>query len=170
MNESHPNPFPAAEEPDSVEVHDVPMQHWGVGHCAVLGGSLQCPNGWGKVQHPMERLSQAGRAEHRITLCFTSVCNWKQDLAKLLLTPESWNLLKSKEILEFNPRKWCFVLLWSPGMYHCDGPSCRRPSGPGDHVKLWRVLSQVHCWSGWVSANPISPTCCGTRFSFLQLY
>lgn len=38
MNELHPNPFPAAEELDSVEVRNVPMQHRGVGHRAVLGG------------------------------------------------------------------------------------------------------------------------------------
>ena len=53
----------------------------------------------------MEQLSPGGIAEPGVTLRFTSVCNRKQDLAKLLLTPESWNLLKSEEILEFNPRK-----------------------------------------------------------------
>jgi len=24
MNESHPNPFPASEEPDSMEAHEIP--------------------------------------------------------------------------------------------------------------------------------------------------
>lgn len=99
MNEFHPKPFPAVEEPDSMEAHNVPVQHWGVGHCAVLRGSVQPPTGWGKVQHPAEQLSPVGIAEYHVTLHFTSVCNWKQDLAELLLTPESCNLLKSKEIV-----------------------------------------------------------------------
>jgi len=152
MNESHPNPFPASEEPDSMEAHEIPTQHWGVGHRTVLGGSLWPPNALGKVQLQRSSSAREGIAEHCITLHFTSVCNWKQDLAKLLLTPESWNLLKSGEILEFNPRKWSFALLQSPGTYRCNGPSCRRPSGPGDHIKLQGVLSQVHYCSGWVSA------------------
>lgn len=170
MNEFHPKPFPAVEAPDSMEVHNVPVQHWGVGHCAVLRGSVQPPTGWGKVQHPAEQLSPGGIAEYHVTLHFTSVCNWKQDLAKLLLTPESCNLLKSKEIVEFNPRKWSCFLLWSPGTNLCDRSSCRRSTGPGNLVRLWGVLSQVHCWGGWVSANPISPACCRTLSSFLQLY
>lgn len=114
------------------------------------------------------RSSAHGRiAEHSFTLCFTHVCNWKQDLAKLLLNPESWNLLKSGEILKFNPRKLSFAVLQSPGTCCWDGSSCSRPSGPGAHVKLRGVLSQMHCWTGRVSAYPIYPACCGTCSSFL---
>lgn len=75
MNESHPNPFPATEESDSMEAHDVPVQLWGVGHRAVLRGSLWFPSGWGKVQHPTEQLSPGATGKHHVTLRFTSVCN-----------------------------------------------------------------------------------------------
>lgn len=77
MNESHPNPFPAAEEPDSMEACNVPTQCWGDGACTVLGGSLQPPKGWGKVRHLREQPSPGGIAEYCVTLHFTSVCNFK---------------------------------------------------------------------------------------------
>lgn len=57
MNELHPNPFPAMEEPDSMEACDIPMQQWGVGHRTVLGDPSSLPMGGG--MYSIQRSSSA---------------------------------------------------------------------------------------------------------------
>lgn len=53
-----------------MEAHDVPVQRWGVGRWALLRESLQPLKGWGKTQHPMEKLSPRQDSRAQLYLVF----------------------------------------------------------------------------------------------------